>query len=80
MVKVTDVPVHSEIYVEATGLQAEVLGIRPVYHRITGELVEDQVWVRLWVHGYGNEAGNRWDIRPYEAEYAFRTSAEVEVL
>lgn len=78
---VTTIPANVEVYDSETGIQATVLGIEPVYHRITGQLVADQVWVRLWVHGYGNELGHRWDIDlPYEAKLAYGTGRWIEIV
>ncbi len=71
-VNILDVPVNADIYDENTGIQATVMGFRPVFHRVTGELVEGQTWVRLWVYGYGNESGARWNVPvSYETELSY---------
>lgn len=78
-IDIFDVPVDADIYDEVTGIQAQVLGFRPVYHRVTGELVEGQTWVRLWVFGYGHEQ-SRWSIPvSYETELAY-TARLVELV
>lgn len=76
-IRVSDLPVGAKIYNADTGIQAVVLGKRPVQHRVTAEPV--QTWVNLKVYGYGNELGQRWYVNPYEAEYALRNDSFIEI-